>query len=222
MPDALAPILQFLGPDPAIGLSVVDETGLIRHANRRAKELFVNDPDATVRGQRLEDVYGKAWADERLAIFQKIKRTDKPAILRHIRHGRQLQSTIRPIDIQDDHPTTTPATTPHDAPECFIVFTIEGQYDPPSEDHFEIIESNLAHLGPLESLTRRELEVLALIGHGLSAREIAQALYRSHRTIESHVERIKQKLGDATRHQLATFARRAHLTLHDTKLKRID
>ena len=46
----------------------------------------------------------------------------------------------------------------------------------------------------LERLTDRELQVFQLIGQGYSARQIADQLHRSVKTIESHRERIKEKL----------------------------
>ena len=45
------------------------------------------------------------------------------------------------------------------------------------------------------SLSPREFEVFRLMGKGNTTREIAQQLHRSISTIQSHVERIKQKLG---------------------------
>ena len=47
---------------------------------------------------------------------------------------------------------------------------------------------------PLAVLTDRELEVFRLIGQGRSTRQNAQRLHLSIKTIESHRERIKQKL----------------------------
>ncbi len=55
-------------------------------------------------------------------------------------------------------------------------------------------------------LSKREREIFQLIGQGLTTRQIAEALHRSPKTIESHLERIKEKLGaDSARalHQLA-------------------
>ncbi|MBL8829326.1 MAG: response regulator transcription factor [Planctomycetaceae bacterium] len=46
----------------------------------------------------------------------------------------------------------------------------------------------------LDSLTDRELEVFAMIGRGLTTRQIAEKLYLSHKTIESYRENIKSKL----------------------------
>lgn len=47
----------------------------------------------------------------------------------------------------------------------------------------------------IESLSDREIQVLQMIGNGLSTSEIAQALRRSVKTIESHRSALKTKLG---------------------------
>jgi len=46
----------------------------------------------------------------------------------------------------------------------------------------------------LEELTIREREVLALTGEGLTSKEIAQRLNASPRTIETHRQRIMNKV----------------------------
>jgi len=47
---------------------------------------------------------------------------------------------------------------------------------------------------PLEALTAREREVLALIAEGLSNRAIAERLFVTERTVEAHVKQIFMKL----------------------------
>ena len=49
------------------------------------------------------------------------------------------------------------------------------------------------------SLTKRELDVLSLLADGLSNREIAEELFLSVRTVESHVIHLCRKLGSRTR-----------------------
>jgi DNA-binding CsgD family transcriptional regulator/sugar lactone lactonase YvrE len=54
-------------------------------------------------------------------------------------------------------------------------------------------------------LSRRELEVAGLVAHGLTNREIAQRLFISERTIDGHLEHVREKLGVNTRAQVATW-----------------
>src|SRR5262249_37611670 len=55
-------------------------------------------------------------------------------------------------------------------------------------------------------LTAREREVAALIARGMTNRGIAGALSTSERTITSHVSNILNKLGYASRSQIAAWA----------------
>jgi non-specific serine/threonine protein kinase len=55
------------------------------------------------------------------------------------------------------------------------------------------------------ALTRREQEVAALVAKGLGNRDIADQLYLSKRTVDSHLEHIFDKLGFTSRTQLANW-----------------
>lgn len=58
----------------------------------------------------------------------------------------------------------------------------------------------------LRSLSDRELEVLRLIGEGMSTAEIAAALNRSVKTVESHRAALKTKLGAQSNAELIRIA----------------
>ncbi len=59
---------------------------------------------------------------------------------------------------------------------------------------------------PVDSLSNRELQVLHMIGKGLSTRQTADALNLSIKTVESHRQRIKRKLSLRTSAQLMQYA----------------
>ncbi|MBB4930039.1 DNA-binding NarL/FixJ family response regulator [Lipingzhangella halophila] len=63
----------------------------------------------------------------------------------------------------------------------------------------------------LKPLTERELEILALVGEGLSNDEIAERLVISPATARTHVSRSMVKLGARDRAQLVVAAYRAGL-----------
>lgn len=60
--------------------------------------------------------------------------------------------------------------------------------------------------GPPDDLTNREVEVLRLIALGHTNTEMAEQLFLSVRTIESHRAHIQQKLGRTTRAELVRYA----------------
>lgn len=68
-----------------------------------------------------------------------------------------------------------------------------------------------ADLGPSAGalptpLTRREEEVAVLVARGLTNRQIAEQLVVSERTVDSHVEHVRTKLGLRSRAHLAAWA----------------
>jgi len=67
----------------------------------------------------------------------------------------------------------------------------------------------------VRGLSRRELEVLQLIGEGLSTKEIAARLHLSVKTIETHRRQIMEKLGIFNIAGLIKYALREGLTTLD-------
>jgi DNA-binding NarL/FixJ family response regulator len=59
---------------------------------------------------------------------------------------------------------------------------------------------------PIDRLSNRELQVLSLIGRGLSSREAADGLGLSIKTVETHRQSLKRKLNLATNAQLLQYA----------------
>jgi len=67
---------------------------------------------------------------------------------------------------------------------------------------------------PVEQLSDRELEVFGLLGRAHGTRQIAERLKLSHKTIESHRENIKRKLGLRNHNELM---RRAVLWVQENR-----
>jgi DNA-binding CsgD family transcriptional regulator len=74
----------------------------------------------------------------------------------------------------------------------------------------EEIQANEIHAGGI-TLTRRELEVLALVVEGHSSKEVADMLYVSKRTVDFHLANIYEKLQVSNRVQ--AFRRATRLGL---------
>jgi len=197
--------------DPGVGVTVLDARGKILFINARAADLFFGMKADLVTDRSLEDLLPSAWTRERLELFERVHSSQRPVIFRYIRRGAKLQTTIHPMAGENG-----------DDPR-FLSMTTVGTADPQQgciSDGFEVVDSELADFGPLEVLTRRELEVLALIKHGMTLDEIAKVLHRSRKTIENHRQSIGKKLGESSRVRLAQIAAHAGLEVKDAKLLR--
>ena len=60
-------------------------------------------------------------------------------------------------------------------------------------------------------MTSRELEVLRLVAHGKSNRDIAGELFISENTVKNHIRNILEKLQMKSRMEAAMFAVRSKL-----------
>lgn len=74
----------------------------------------------------------------------------------------------------------------------------------------KMIEKNRDE-GKIESLTKRELEVLKLLAVGMYNKEVAEKLNISERTVKNHVSNIFKKIEVTDRTQAAVFAIRNNI-----------
>ncbi|MGA2034928.1 MAG: response regulator transcription factor [Thermoguttaceae bacterium] len=68
--------------------------------------------------------------------------------------------------------------------------------------HSVVGGESLGH-DPIQMLSNRELEVFDMIGQGMSTKQIAGKLNLSHKTIETHREKIKTKLNLSNANELS-------------------
>jgi DNA-binding NarL/FixJ family response regulator len=69
-----------------------------------------------------------------------------------------------------------------------------------------------ADVPPLERLSDRELQVFRMIGEGRNVKDIAETLFLSPKTIETHKEHIKQKLNLQSSNDLRRYAIEARVS----------
>jgi DNA-binding NarL/FixJ family response regulator len=60
---------------------------------------------------------------------------------------------------------------------------------------------------PSKELTAKEIEIIKLIAEGLTSKEIAEKLFISHRTVETHRHNILKKLGLPNAALLSSWAK---------------
>lgn len=203
--------------DPFTGVAIVASDGRTVWANDQIARIFHGEEatGAQYSGTDWQGLYPKEWIEERLALMKQIKASGEPLLLRTIWRGYQQISWMHYIPGDDgggaDH---------------FLVITRRiGTASPKQLESLRagatLVESKIASLGHLSTLTNRELEVLALLGQGLSIKEIATTLHRSAKTVENHRSSIGRKLHLDDRVQLAELAQRAGLTPKDAERKRV-
>ncbi|MCX4690274.1 response regulator transcription factor [Kitasatospora purpeofusca] len=88
-----------------------------------------------------------------------------------------------------------------------LMARLRGDTSPPASD--------------LPQLTDREREILALIGEGLTNRQIGQRLYLAEKTVKNHVSRLLAKLGVERRVQAAIIATQAPAAHDQASGKRV-
>jgi DNA-binding NarL/FixJ family response regulator len=76
----------------------------------------------------------------------------------------------------------------------------------PEQEAAALVERARQALRSADPLTEREREIAGLVAEALTNRQIAERLFLSERTVESHVRNILAKLGLANRTQIATTA----------------
>ena len=154
------------------------------------------------------------WVKERIKLFEQIQQTGEAVLLRTVWQGKQQFSWMSLIaaDQKSDQDRIL-VITRRIAAGDEAQHILEGQH--------EVFNSNLIRLGELESLTPRELENLALLGQGMSIKQIAEALFRSVKTIENHRESIGRKLKKTRGIELASIAQSAGLMVEDSSRKRV-
>lgn len=209
-----------LGSDPMSGVAIFGLGGAVIWANPQLSKLF-RGPDASPAqsiGRKLKEVYPESFANEVVSVIDQAAASGKPALMRTIWRGEQIYTWVQPIKPE-------PSDSGEVAETQVLTISRKVRGDETAKDLFPMVEfekfdTKVINLGPLDVLSTRELEVLALLGQGLSAADIASVLHRSVKTINTHRESIGKKLKIDDRVKLAVVAQRAGLRLADAARER--
>jgi DNA-binding CsgD family transcriptional regulator len=204
--------------DPTTGVTILTADGEIVYINKQSTRIFFNESRDTesLIGVSIFDIgFPREWADERVGLMRQIVADGKRRLLRTVWNGKQQFSWMSPIDGDEE-----------DGRDLVLVIT---RRVPTTHEHeylmgeeTEVTRSGVICLGKLSVLTARELEILALLGQGMSIKEIASLLVRSVKTIENHRESIGRKLKRTRGVELAGIAQSAWLAVEDSKRIRMD
>lgn len=201
-----------LAQTPGVGVSITDAQGNLLFVNDTSLVLFSGSSDIDYQGKKIADFHPPEFVAERLAMIAEVLKKNKPLSIRHILNGKPISSTVWPI--RDKTPPFNRAlviSRPGPSQE------VESQIP----NNIETFDTEYVDLGPLNVLTRREVEVLVLLGHGMSVPRAAAILHRSPKTIERHKESIGKKLSLHGQAELVYLVTTMGLELSDAKRKRL-
>jgi len=204
-----------IGAQPGAGVSVLDSHGTVLYVNDDTLRIFLDNKFTReqIVGKTLDEIgFPKEWIEERMELVRRVAETGDEYLLRTIWNGRQQFSWIRRLEDHEDEPRVLVITRRVGTGE-------EAEHL--RQSGVELVDSKVTQLGELDVLSRRELEILSLIGQGMSIKEIAELIHRSVKTVENHRISLGQKLKMSNRVQLATIAHAAGLTTDDSALTRV-
>ncbi|TWU41915.1 LuxR C-terminal-related transcriptional regulator [Novipirellula artificiosorum] len=227
--------------EPGIGLAIISKEGNILYSNGAILALFgvpSRDPQTQSAPRNLGDIFHPDFARERMEWIKQVLEEGRPLRARHIYQGQQIVSTIYPVgesmvqkfrgtveqpqaagdepatEVDSEHPPEGTAAVHY----ALFISRRDGQED---SSEINTVSSQYIDLGCLSSLSKRELEIFILLGHGNSVPEVARMLHRSPRTVERHKTEIGRKLGYSSLAEIARAVGHVGLTYDHLQLERL-
>jgi DNA-binding CsgD family transcriptional regulator len=191
-----------LTQDAAAGVAVFDANASIEYANAAANWWIAGDRTAGVVGRCLADFFPPDFVHERLALIRRTLAQHRMCAVIGLVRGVWTRMVLRPIASTDGEPGRV---------LCVCRLTIRPAGLLPQEDGADVVAATVHDRGRLDALSERELEVLTMIGLGLSTADIATRLHRSVKTVEWHRVALGIKLAAGNRVDLARIAMAAGL-----------
>ncbi len=203
VPEVASPIWAALIEDAHVGVMIVDAEGLVRFANAWAEDLA--GAKITPGTTSLREVWPEELAKERLDHLRESAATARPMAIDGMIRGRFVRTIVRPLgsDLRGRRSVLMVFSPANIAPGTA---GRQGLAQTPPTGGMVAVRARVDDPGKLADLTTRELEILKLIGAGLSTADIAKHLHRSVKTVEWHRVSLGNKLGVGNRVELARIA----------------
>lgn len=197
----LATVWQSLIDDTQRPVWVVDTDGRVQFANACCSEAL-GRPAAELVGRSVRELLPEAIAEERARLFRHVATGGRPVMLIEMVGGRWCRTVMRRLSARSS-----------ERPFILIIQHLgSGASGAPRGEEYDVVHAESHDAGTLGALSRRELEVLTLVGEGLNTAEIANRLHRTVKTVEWHRASLGRKLGVANRVELAQIAIAAGLS----------
>lgn len=198
------PLWQSLTQDSGGCVAVINGDGRVLYAN----EVTASTVKSTVgelTGRLLDELLPPPIAKERLGFVRRVLESSRPLVVDAVFCGMYRSSVYRPM--------TGPA-----GERLVLCVGRTGHTKPGFQPGPEMDYVRAKHddAGQFSNLTTRELEILRLIGEGLTTADIAKRLHRSVKTVEWHRVSLGTKLGANNRVELARLAIDAGLVSANT------
>ena len=206
-------LLEALVADSGSDVALLDQEGRFVFVSPTVRWWKYPAAKKPVAGRTLHELLPADAAAERLALVLRCAREKQALSLLGMWSGVQVRTTLRPIETPERGTLVLAVCRP------FPPMGAEAEAGGPggsgaAADTNDLVQAKWTDRGALASLTPREVEVLTLIGQGMTTAEIAKTLFRSHKTVEAHRLSLGLKLKAKNRVELARIAFRAGLTQH--------
>lgn len=206
-----------LSRTPGVGVSIIDIQGRLLFINDTSMALFFDQVPFDYEGKKLADVHPPQFARERMYMIQQVTEQQRPMAISHIYHGHAIHSTLWPIkDLKPPYNRVIVVSHSNlDSDDFGRIKSAQNSGQP-----IETFDTSYIDLGPLNVLTKRELEVMVLLGHGMSVPRAAALLHRSPKTVQRHKASITAKLKLHGQAEIVRIVTSMGLDMDQTKLKR--
>ncbi|MCA9310764.1 MAG: PAS domain-containing protein, partial [Phycisphaerales bacterium] len=157
LPPEMSALWDAFATDPMIGVWAVDAADFrVIFADETAAHLIARTAPEAVVGLSVRHHAPDPVADRLCRLLDHVVSTGTPIIGQAVWQGRRVRSTFSPLGDEEGRV------------ERILVVTRPAPADAPEREVMLVDEAEYCHLGPLDKLTTRELEVLAYLGQGLS------------------------------------------------------